>query len=57
MQMRKTYHTTNKKRRAAQYRQAADECANAGFMDLAGINWQMSFILDPPHEEEIYRNE
>lgn len=51
MQMRKMYMTTNKKIRADQHRKDAQECENAGMLDLAQVNWQMAAFLDPYREE------
>lgn len=53
MQMRKMYVTTNKRHKAAQFRKAAQECDDAGFFDLGRVNWEMSYLLDPPRQEEL----
>lgn len=52
MQMRKMYMTTNKKKRAEQYRKAAQECEDAGMFDLAEVNWKEADLLDPYIEPE-----
>lgn len=54
-QMRKTYQTTNRKLRAQQLRQAAQECQNAGYLDLASVNWLEADWIDPPMPEEDMR--
>lgn len=52
MQMRKSYLTTNRRRRAEQLRQDAQECANAGFMDFARVNGETAAFIDPPRFED-----
>lgn len=51
-QMRKTYQTTNRKLRAQQLRQAAQECQQGGAPGLAEVNWQEADWIDPPMPEE-----
>jgi hypothetical protein len=47
MQMRKSYHTTNRKKRAEQHRQDERECAAGEFWDAANVNQAMAALLDP----------
>ncbi len=52
MQMRKSFNTTNRRTRAQQLRQAAQECENAGFSDFARVNWENAALLDPPRFDD-----
>lgn len=54
-QMRKTYQTTDRKLRAQQLRQAAQECQKAGALALAQVNWEEADWIDPPMPEEDMR--
>lgn len=53
MQMRRMYETTNRKIRAEKRRKDAQECREAGMLDLAWINQTEADILDPqiPYED------
>ena len=50
--MRKMYQTTDKKKRAEQYRKDAEACEKARVFGLAEVNWQMAALLDPYIEPE-----
>lgn len=47
MQMRKTYETTNKKQRAQQRKQAADQAHEAGFFGFRDVDAEEASRLDP----------
>lgn len=44
MQVRKSYTSTNRNIRAAEYTQAANECLAKGFKELAHVNAQMAAL-------------
>lgn len=50
--MRRLYEPVNKPRRADQHRKDAEECHNAGFPNLARLNWEQAEFLDPPRRDD-----
>ncbi len=56
MQVRKNYTSTNRNKRADEYRRSANECLDAGFREFAHINAQMAALEsgdDPSSVERL----
>ena len=50
--MKAGYDTTDRRKRAAQYRRDAAECEAAGYPVIAEVNREMAALLEPPEPKD-----